>query len=305
MNKETIKLGLLTFGVKAVAIWPLRILYVVSDLIYPIVYYIAKYRRKVVRKNLVNAFPEKTEKEIIQTEKKFYRHFCDYLMETLKLMHISDKEMRRRLHFTNSELIEQLRKDGRPLFVYLGHQGNWEYVISITLWTHPELVACQIYKPLKDKTMDKFTYRLRSRFHSIGIPQKQTLRVILTMLKEGKQPLLGLIADQRPTFKQATTWMRFLNQDTPIITGGETMGVKLNAHFIYGSMKCVRRGHYEITLHPIEPVEGEEFSYSKQYMRMLERDIVESPHLWLWSHNRWKFRYEQVYPNQEKPDYLR
>lgn len=301
---KKLKLALLTLAIKSLAIWPLRALYLLSDFLYPIVYYVVGYRRKVVRKNMTSAFPEKSEKEIIQMEKKFYRHFCDYLIETLKLMHISDNEMRRRMKFTNSELIEDLRSDGRPIFLYLGHQGNWEYVISITLWTHPDLAACQIYHPLSNKTMDKLVYNLRSRFHSTGIAQKQTLRVILTMIKEGKQPLLGLIADQRPPLRQATTWMRFLNQDTPIITGGETMGVKLNAHFLYGSIQCTKRGHYEITLHPIKPIKEEEFSHSKQYMRMLEKDIVASPHLWLWTHNRWRFRYEQVYPGQERPDYL-
>lgn len=287
--KEKIQLTLLTFALKAIAIWPFGILYALSNLIYPIVYYIVGYRQKVVHKNLVNSFPDKSEREIKEIEKKFYRHFCDYVFETVKLMHISDEEMLRRLRFTNPELIEQLRADGRPFFVYLGHQCNWEYVISITMWTHPDLAACQIYHPLSNKAMDKLMYRLRSRFHSVGIPQKQTLRTILTMIREGKQPLLGLIADQRPLRNPEPEWMEFLHQETAIITGGETMGVKLNAHFIYGSMRCVRRGYYEITLQPIVPIEGEEFSYSKQYMRMLERDINAQPHMWLWTHKRWKW----------------
>lgn len=285
-----IQLALLTFLLKAVAIWPYRVLYFISDLIFPILYYIARYRREVVRKNLVNSFPEKSEKEIIKIEKQFYRHFCDYVMETVKLMHISDDEMRKRMRFTNIEIIEEMRKDGRPFFVYLGHQGNWEYVTSISLWVDPSLSGCQIYHPLSSKVMDKLMYRLRNRFNTVGIPQKNTLRAILTMMKEGKQPLLGLIADQRPQRYPEPEWTTFLNQDTPIITGGETLGRRLDAHFIYGSIKCIRRGYYEITLQPIVPVEGEEYSYSKQYMRMLEKDIKDQPHMWLWSHKRWSFK---------------
>ncbi len=285
-----IQLALLTFLLKAVAIWPYRVLYFFSDLIFPILYYIARYRRKVVRKNLVNSFPEKSEKEIIKIEKQFYRHFCDYVMETVKLMHISDDEMRKRMRFTNIEIIEEMRKDGRPFFVYLGHQGNWEYVTSISLWVDPSLSGCQIYHPLSSKVMDKLMYRLRNRFNTVGIPQKNTLRTILTMMKEGKQPLLGLIADQRPQRYPEPEWTTFLNQDTPIITGGETLGRRLDAHFIYGSIKCIRRGYYEITLQPIVPVEGEEYSYSKQYLRMLEKDIKDQPHMWLWSHKRWSFK---------------
>lgn len=285
-----IQLALLTFLLKSVAIWPYRVLYFISDLIFPILYYIIRYRRKVVHDNIANSFPEKSEKEISRIEKQFYRHFCDYFLETVKLMHVSDEEMRKRMRFTNIGIIEEMRKDGRPFFVYLGHQGNWEYVTSISLWVDPSLSGCQIYHPLSSKVMDKLMYRLRNRFNTVGIPQKNTLRTILTMMKEGKQPLLGLIADQRPQRYPEPVWTTFLNQDTPIITGGETLGRKLNAHFIYGSIKCIRRGYYEITLQPIVPVEGEEYSYSKQYMRMLEKDIQDQPHMWLWSHKRWSFK---------------
>ena len=288
--KDKILLALLTFLLKSVAIWPYRILYIISDLVYPILYYIIRYRRKVVHSNLVNSFPEKSEKEIRSIEKKFYRHFCDYVMETVKLFHISDEQMKKRMRFTNSELIEELRCDGRPFFIYLGHQGNWEYVTSISLWIHPSLKGCQIYHPLSNKIMDKLMYRLRSRFNTLGIPQKNTLRAILSMMKEGKQPLLGLISDQRPQRYPEPEWMTFLNQDTPIITGGETLGRRLDAHFIYGSIKCVRRGYYEITLSKIEPSKEEDFPYSKQYMRMLEADIRNQPHMWLWSHKRWSFK---------------
>ena len=287
--KEKIQLALLTFALKAIAIWPYWVLYALSSLIYPLVYYVVGYRRKVVHANLVNSFPEKSEQEIKEIERKFYRHFCDYVMETVKLMHISDEEMRRRMRFTNPEYIEQLRSDGRPIFLYLGHQANWEYIISITMWISPELSAGQIYHPLSNKVMDKLIYRLRSRFNSVGIPQRQTLRTVLTMLREGKQPILGLIADQRPLRRPEPEWMTFLHQDTAIITGGEAMGRKLNAHFVYGSMRCVRRGYYELTFHPINPNEGEEFGYSKQFMRMLEQDIKEQPHLYLWTHKRWKW----------------
>ena len=288
--KDKIRYALLYVAVKAVAIWPYWVLHALSSALYPVVYYVVRYRRGVTRKNLVNAFPEKTEEEIVKTEKRFYRHFCDYLVETLKLMHISDDQMRRHLRFTNPELLEQLRPDGRPVFLYLGHQCNWEYVISITMWAHSDFTAVQIYHPLKDKVMDKLMYRLRGRFHSVGVAQKQSLRAIIGMVREGKQPLLGLIADQRPPRRPEPEWMEFLHQDTPIITGGEGMGRKLNAHFLYGSMRCVRRGYYEITLLPIEPVEGEEYGYSKQYMRMLEKDIMAQPHMWLWTHNRWSMK---------------
>ena len=286
--KGNIKYYLLFAVVKVLAIWPYWVLHKVSSvLLYPIVYFIVKYRRKVTRKNLINAFPEKSEKEIVEIEKAFYRHFCDYLVETVKLMHISDEQMKRHMRFVNPEIVEQLRQDGCPIFLYLGHQCNWEYVISITMWAHPDFEAIQVYHPLRNKAVDKLMYQLRSRFHSGGVPQKQALRYISTKVREGKQVILGLIADQRPPHSPEPEWMEFLCQDTPIITGGEAMGRKLNAHFVYGSMKCVRRGYYELTFMPIEPIDGDEYGYSKSYMKMLEEDIKKQPHMWLWTHNRW------------------
>lgn len=296
--KEKILFALVNFSLKAIAILPYSVLYLLSSMIYPILYYLVRYRRKIVHSNLVNSFPEKSEKEIIDIEKKFYRHFCDYVMETLKLLHISDDEIRRRMRFTNSEFIEELRNDGRPIFLYLGHQGNWEYIISITLWMDPSITAYQIYHPLSNKVMDKLIYRLRSRFNSVGIPQKQAVRTILTLVRDGKHVLVGLIADQRPPHIPEPEWTTFLNQETGIITGGEAMGRKVDAHFIYGSVKCVKRGYYEITFHQIEPIEGEDFSYSKQYLRMLEKDIIAQPHMWLWSHNRWRFKKDFYKENQ-------
>lgn len=296
--KEKILFTLVNFALKIISLLPYSVLYLFSSMIYPILYYVIRYRREAVHSNLINSFPDKSEKEIIEIEKNFYRHFCDYVMETLKLLHISDDEIRRRMRFTNSELIEELREDGRPFFIYLGHQCNWEYIISITLWISPSITAYQIYHPLSNKIMDKLIYRLRSRFNSIGLPQKQAVRSILTLVREGKQPLVGLISDQRPPKYPEPEWMTFMNQETPIITGGEAMGRKVNAHFIYGSVKCVRRGYYEITFHQIEPIEGEEFSYSKQYMRMLEKDIIAQPHMWLWSHKRWSIKKEHYRGDQ-------
>ena len=287
---DKIKYVLLWVTVKAIVIWPYWLLYALSDMLFPVVYYIAKYRREVTRRNLKNAFPEKTEKEIVEIERNFYRHFCDYLMETVKLMHVSDRQMRSRLRFSNPELVEQLIADGRPVFLYLGHHCNWEYIISITMWTQSDYEAVQIYHPLRNNILDRLVYKLRSRFHTVGVPQKQALRYIFTKVREGKPVVLGLIADQRPPRSPEPEWMEFLHQDTPIITGGEGMGRKLNAHFVYGSMKCVHRGYYELSFCPIEPIEGDEYGYSKRYMQMLEEDIKAQPHMWLWTHNRWRWK---------------
>ena len=68
---------------------PFRILYGMADIGYVLLYYIIRYRRGVVRKNLVTAFPEKSINDIKTIERKFYHWFCDYFLEAIKLLSIS------------------------------------------------------------------------------------------------------------------------------------------------------------------------------------------------------------------------
>lgn len=275
---------------KGLALLPFQVLYLLSDICTPILYHIVRYRRHLVRTNLTAAYPNKSIKDIRAIEREFYHHFCNYIVETVKLLHISDSEMRRRLTFKNMELIERLRTDGRPIFIYLGHYGNWEYVPSITLWCQPGLDACQVYHPLSGKAMDEVMLKLRTRFHSFGIPQDDTFRTLLCRKGEGRQALLGLIADQRPAKKHHKVWMTFLHQQTALITGTERIGQRLDAHFLYGDIEVLKRGYYTLTIKEILPDEKEDFSITRQYMRLLEQTIDRAPQYYLWTHNRWKWQ---------------
>ena len=284
-----IRFTLIRVFLTALACLPLRVLYVISDLLMPFVYYIVRYRRKLVRANLTAAFPEQPLQEIKKTERMFYRHFGSILVETVKLLHISDDELRRRVHFTNPGLIHQLCSDKLPIFAYLGHYANWEYAPSFTLLLESDLNMCQVYHPLSNKVMDKLMLLIRGRFDATGIPQEETVRTILRRSGEGKHDLLGLIADQRPPKSQHKEWVQFLRQPTAIIVGSERLGERLHAHYVYVEMNVVRRGYYEITLHQIQPNPEEIYSVSKQYMLLLEQTIRRAPQYYLWTHNRWKW----------------
>ena len=281
---------LLTFLLIALARLPLRVLYVLSDGMGSLLYHVVRYRRKLVRKNLTRAYPEKTRKEIKQIERKFYHFLCDYFFETIKMQTISEKEVRERFRFTNMELIERLSEDGKPLFVWLGHYGNWEYFASFPLWTPKRITVCHVYHTLSNKAMDRLMIQLRNRFGSIGMPQNETYHTLLHLMVEGRQPLIGLIADQRPLKKHSTVWTEFLRQPTALIVGSERIGVRMKAHFLYGEVKVVRRGYYTITYKELFPDENVPFSITKQYMEQLEQTIDSAPQYCLWSHNRWKYQ---------------
>lgn len=282
------------------ALLPFRVLYILSDMLYFFVYKIASYRLKVVRHNLKLCFPEKSDEERKQIERRFYHHFCDYFVETLKLLHISDKEMSKRMQFVGVDQIKDLMKDGNSVLMFLGHYCNWEWIPSISLHFRGKgdenKLLGQIYKPLKSKAMDDLFLKIRSRFGSLGIPKNDTLRVIVKLRKELKQVLIGFMADQTPSVPNIHYWMNFLGQDSPVFTGVERIARQTGYAVIYLDMEKVKRGYYKATVRLItdKPKDEPENSITETYIRAMEKTILRDPAYWLWTHKRWKRTREEV-----------
>lgn len=278
---------------KTIALLPLCILYVFSDFIYIFVYHVIKYRLFVVRQNLKNAFPEANEKCLRAMEKGFYHHMCDVIVETVKLLHISDREVSKRIRIKNGEVLDEIARQGQSVILLLGHFANWEWVTAVTQCCHISTLNGQIYRPLRNKLFDRLMLKIRSRFKGQCIPQKQALRVLLSHSKEGLMTI-GFISDQRPRGISVDLYVTFLNQRTRCGVGAEFIAQKLNAHLLYVDMRPVRRGYYEIEFKEIDitGVEGE-YPYTQKYMAMLEEAIRKYPTYWLWSHNRWTLHYRK------------
>lgn len=272
------------------ALLPFRLLYALSDCMYIFVYHIARYRRKVVQTNLANSFPDKSQKELKGIEKEFYHHLCDYYIETIKLLHVTNKEIQDRIVFKNTEMIEELMKDGNSCMLYLGHYGNWEWVPSITLMFPENIQLAQIYRPLKNKAFDDLFLKIRSRFGSRSIKKDDTLRSIIRMKRDGKQTLIGFISDQSPSVRNIHYWTEFLNQDTAVFTGVERIAKQTGFAVAYLDVKQVGRGRYECECKLISdnPKEEPEFAITERYVREMEKSILRDPAYWLWSHKRWK-----------------
>ncbi|MDR1090293.1 MAG: lysophospholipid acyltransferase family protein [Prevotella sp.] len=274
------------------ALLPLRLLYVLSDILYFWVYIVAGYRLKVVRENLSGSFPEKPEKELRLIERKFYHHFCDYFVETIKLLHISDEEMSRRMKFENMEQVNELMKDGNSVLMFLGHYCNWEWVTSINLNFKDEenIVLSQIYKPLKNKAFDDLFLKIRSRFGSLGIPRYETLRTIVKLRRDKKQTMIGFMADQLPSINNIHYWTDFLNQDSAVFTGVERIAKKTGFAVTYLDVQKESRGYYKATIKLISnnPAEEPGFKITETYIRAMEKTILREPAYWLWTHKRWK-----------------
>lgn len=285
-----IQYALIYSWVKIHALLPMRALYVLSDILYVLVYRIIRYRVKVVRKNLTNSFPEKSEAELLKLEREFYHHFADYIVETIKLAHISLEELQRRAYLRNPELVDQLMAEGHTCFILLmGHYGNWEWFSGSTSRFKDSRIY-QIYRPLSNKAFDQLFIHLRTQFGSYGIKKQDTVREVIQLKKDKTPCVVIFIADQTPSRNNLHYWTTFLNQDSAILTGPERLAKKLNLPVIFLDTKQVKRGYYTVDMKLLtdHPKDTPDNWITEQYARLMEKCILRNPAGWLWTHKRWK-----------------
>lgn len=273
-----------------ISLLPFPVLYALSDFMYFILYRILGYRKNVVYTNLRNAFPEKSEDEILALCKKYYHYLCDLTLETFKTLTISKQSMLKHCRLTDESvvLLDELAAENKSIILVLGHLGNWEWAgNSFSLQCQHHLYV--IYHPLSNKHFDGLMYRMRSRFGTRLIPMKETFREMLAKRKE--LTATAFIADQSPQ-PDGAHWMTFLNQDTPVFKGTELIARKINDVVVYGSVKKIKRGYYQVGVEVLEsvPKETQEGYITELHTKRLEKDIIASPEIWIWSHRRWKHK---------------
>ena len=274
------------------ALLPLRCLYLISDFFFVPVYYVIRYRRKVVMENLRNSFPEKTEKERRVIARKFYRFLCDLILETVKLVNIDTPQMRRRIRYSNPEILDELYRKGKQVFVVIGHYGNWEWLS--TLLSAAPYQNATLYQPLENKLIDKFLHDLRTRNGTDAIPSISAIRAINQYRQENRLTTLCFLSDQSPPRNAIHYWTTFLNQETPVYTGVETFAKRYNTAVLYYEIRRVKRGYYEVNVSLIteNAAETAEMEITEKHVRLLEQTIRRNPQYWLWSHRRWKHKRE-------------
>ena len=291
--RNKILYALLFTWVKVHAILPMPVLYLLSDIFYLFIYYLIRYRRKVVKINLENSFPDKTQKERIRLERRFYRHFSDYIVETIKLAHISQEELLKRANIRNPELVFELMDKGHTCFIMLlGHYGNWEWFSGTGARFKGRTTIYQIYRPLTNKIVDRLFIYLRTRFHSFGIKKNETVRDMFNLRRNKIPALVSFVADQTPSEANLHYWTNFLNQDSAILTGPERIAKKLDVPVFFADVQKTKRGFYAVDLVLItdNAKETPDFMITEQYIRMMETGILRDPAYWLWTHKRWKHK---------------
>lgn len=275
-----------------ISLLPFSVLYLLSDVVFLLLYYIIRYRRRLVRNHLTTCFPEMSQADIINTEKAFYHWMCDYFNETIKLLSIKPENLLKHIEFRNVEALEACFSDGQDCAAVLGHYCNWEWLSATGLCfkQHPEAVAGLIYHPLYNKAFDKLFLDIRQSMGGVCIPKKDILRYLVKYRGENRRSLFGYISDQGPKWENIHLWLDFLHHETPVFTGAERIIRKMKQAVFYVDMQRPKRGKYICTFHLItrNPQELEEHELTRIFFEMLEASIRQQPAYYLWTHNRWK-----------------
>ena len=243
----------LIFAITYPIIWllsllPMRILYLLSDFLYLIFFYLIGYRKKVVLENLQLAFPKKEISELKSIQKKFFKHFTDIFVESIKAFTISKRTIRKRYKYINPELINDLYDKGRSIAFMGAHQANWEWSISIPLVV--KITCFGAYTRIGNSYFDKTVKDSRTKFGFIGYKTTETIKSISKNFDEGVQGLYLLLSDQSPQIHKTHYWREFMGVKVPIHTGAEMIAKKFNMAVVNYTVKKVKRGYFEVTKYP-------------------------------------------------------
>lgn len=276
---------------QGLALLPLSVLYVFSEGIYFLLAYVLSYRGRVVRENLRNSFPEKSEAEVQRLAKAFYRHFSQVVVEILKLARMSDADLKRRVIFRNPEVLERRFAEKRMVLGLASHIGNWEWVLtSGAIWLSAEVDG--VYKPLSNPFFESFMCQLRTRTGAGLVPMRDTLRDMVQ--RRGEPRVVSLLSDQAAGPIDRPYWTTFMNQDAGFYTSADRLAARFKAPVVYVGIRRLRRGYYEIVLTELydgnTPLPADEFSITEAFVRALEKDIRAAPEQYLWTHRRWKHK---------------
>jgi KDO2-lipid IV(A) lauroyltransferase len=271
-----------------VSILPFRLLYMLSDAVCFLLYRVVRYRRNVVRQNLLMAFPEMTSAERIVIEKKSYRHLCDLFLEVAKTMTISRNEINRRFAFPNFDVYLDMEKEGKSIAVMCAHYASYEWVISMN--SRISFTGFAIYKKIANPYFDKLVRNIRSRFRATLITTKETIPTIQHNIESGILGVYGFASDQSPKISKAFHWTTFMGINSPVYTGAEMLAKRFDMNVIFLKVRKVKRGHYEATFEKLaeNPRSVPDYEITDEFMRRVEEQIREAPEFYLWTHKRWK-----------------
>ncbi|WP_291150175.1 lysophospholipid acyltransferase family protein [Flavobacterium sp. UBA7680] len=276
-----------------ISILPFRLFYLLSDFVYFLVYRIIRYRKSVVRENLALTFPHLSKAERKVIEKKFYHHMCDMFLEMVKTISITPEEMEKRFHVTNIELVQDYARRGKSVILVASHYASYEWLLTINPKIGFQGIA--VYKKIANPYFDKLIRKIRSKYDTELVETRKAIPTMAQNQRDGKLSMYGLASDQSPKLDRIFHSMKFMGIEVPVHTGAEMLAKKYDLSVIMVKVKKVSRGHYEATFLSIadNPHDYKNFDITEKYLKEVEKQILEAPEFYLWTHKRWKHRVDK------------
>ncbi|WP_242131815.1 lysophospholipid acyltransferase family protein [Aestuariivivens marinum] len=273
-----------------ISVLPFRLLYILSDIVFILLYYIIGYRKKVVTENLKLVFPYKSKQEIHFIRTTFYRHLCDMFLEMAKTMNISKKELKNRFHIVNTDELKRLESLNKSVILMFGHYASWEWAIEIQ--NHIAFEGYGVYKKLSNPYFDRLVRNIRSKFKTTLISTKETISTVTNNESQGVKSVVAFLSDQSPRLSKEVYWGKFMDVRVPCFTGAERLAKKLNLTIAYLKVKKVKRGYYkaEIITLTETPKKFKDYELTDLFLREVEKQIYEAPEYYFWTHKRWKHK---------------
>ena len=288
-------MNLLTYIIAYPFIWLISrlnftVIYLISDFLYYVLYYVFSYRKSVVRENLKLAFPKMPKKERLKLEKNIFRNLTDVFLETFKSINVSEEELKKRFVFKYPEVLERVYNNNQNVIVMCSHYCCWEWVFGVRNVTNFKINA--IYKQLSNKYFDRLTKSRRSKFGANMIKTKDTFKEISRKSELKELNWYGFASDQSPKKSKAVYWNYFLNNWVPIHIGAEVIAKKYNMAIVFMDVQKVKRGYYEASFSLItdKPKDFKDFQLTEKYIRIVEKQIQNKPEYYTWTHRRFKHR---------------
>ncbi|MBK8847365.1 MAG: lysophospholipid acyltransferase family protein [Bacteroidetes bacterium] len=273
--------------IKPLSLLPLRWLHYLSDFLYVVLYKIAGYRKKIVRANISNSFPEKTELERLQIEQEFYRHFSDVIVETIKSFSISANQLQQFFKVLDNIQLTRLFEKNKNIILVTSHYNNWEWG-ALAMPLHFNHNTFGIYQKLSNAFWNRTMLSTREQFGIDMVEMKDVLSLFRNY--ESQLKAVAFIADQSPFHVSKAYWATFLNQETPVYRGPARFAQTFDYALVYGHIQKKARSQYEVT-YELLAEDAQDFAedeLTQMHLTALEKDIQAQPAFWLWTHKRWK-----------------
>lgn len=294
--QKSFLMDLLIYALVYPIIWlmsrlPMRVLYLFSDFLFVMIYYVFGYRKKVVVANLKTAFPDKSDKEIKSISKKFFSHLTDLIVESIKSFSISEKEVLKRYKYKNPELVNNIIKEGKSIALTGAHQANWEWSFSLPLVLDTTVFGA--YTRLGNKYFEKTVKESRMKFGVVGFKTSETVKAMLNNYTNKIQGIYILLSDQSPVLQKTHHWQEFFGVNVPVHSGAEMLAKKFDLTVVNYVTRKIKRGYYETEFELITdtPKEFKDYEISDKFIAITERNIRKQPEFYLWSHKRFKHRH--------------